>query len=138
DGETLRTGQSAAGQRSAPFPRGGGKPLTATYAGDSSYNASPASAAETHAVNKADTTATITSDNPDPSDAGQAVTVDYTVTVNVPGAGTPSGNVTVSDGVDSCTGTAAAGPCSITPATPRSPTLTPTPPPHSQPTPTPP
>jgi Ca2+-binding RTX toxin-like protein len=35
------------------------------------------------------------------------------VAVDAPGAGTATGNVTVSDGVDSCTGTVAAGTCSI-------------------------
>ena len=40
---------------------------------------------------------------------GQAVTVNYSVAVNAPGSGTPTGNVTVSDGTQSCTGTVAAG-----------------------------
>jgi hypothetical protein len=88
--------------------------LTATYNGNASFNASPASAAEPHTVAKADTTAAITGDSPDPSGAGQAVTVTYTVTVDPPGSGTPTGNVTVTDGTDSCTGTVAAGTCSIT------------------------
>ena len=50
---------------------------------------------------------------PDPSVTGQPVAVTYTVTVNPPGSGTPSGNVTVGDGVDSCTATVAAGGCSL-------------------------
>ena len=75
-------------------------------------------------VGKASTTTSITSDTPDPSTQGQAVTVQYTVAVSAPGAGTPSGNVTVSDGVDSCTGTVAAGQCSITLNTSGSRTLT--------------
>src|SRR4029077_9100242 len=57
---------------------------------------------------------TITSDTPDPSGAGQAYTVHFTVTS--PG-GTPNGNVTVSDGTDQCTGTVAAGSCSLTSTT---------------------
>jgi uncharacterized repeat protein (TIGR01451 family) len=65
-------------------------------------------------VNKANTTTTITSDAPDPSDVGQAVTVHYTATVNAPGSGTPTGNVTVSDGVNSCTSTVVAGQCDVT------------------------
>ena len=75
-------------------------------------------------VAQAATTTTITSDNPDPSSVGQAVTVTYTVIVNSPGAGTPTGNVTVSDGVNSCTGTVAAGSCAITLNTPGARTLT--------------
>jgi hypothetical protein len=65
-------------------------------------------------VNKAATTTTITADTPDPSVVGQAVTVTYAVTVTSPGSGTSTGNVTVSDGTVSCTGTVAAGSCSLT------------------------
>jgi hypothetical protein len=61
-----------------------------------------------------DTTTSITSDAPDPSVVGQAVTVTYDVAVTSPGAGTPTGTVTVSDGTISCTGTVAAGQCSLT------------------------
>lgn len=69
----------------------------------------------------ANTTTTITADTPDPSTQGQSVTVSYTVTS---GAGTPTGNVTVSDGVDSCTATVAAGQCSLALTTAGSRTLT--------------
>src|SRR5205085_23041 len=75
-------------------------------------------------VNKANTTTTITADTPDPSLVNQAVTVNYNVSVNAPGAGTPTGNVTVSDGVNSCTATVAAGTCSITLSTLGARTLT--------------
>ena len=64
-------------------------------------------------VGQAATTTTITSDNPDPSVVGQTITVTYTVTVNPPGAGTPTGMVTVSDGVNCCMGTVAAGSCNV-------------------------
>ena len=60
-----------------------------------------------------DTTTSITSDAPDPSVAGQQVTVQYSV-APVAGTGTPAGTVTVSDGAMSCTGTVAAGQCSLT------------------------
>ena len=66
-------------------------------------------------------TTSITSDTPDPSVVGQPVTVGYSVTGS---GGTPSGNVTVSDGVNSCTGTVAAGSCSITLTTAGARTLT--------------
>src|SRR6185503_19624107 len=75
-------------------------------------------------VNKANTTTTITSDTPDPSLVGQAVTVQYSVAVSSPGSGTPTGNVTVTDGTDSCTGTVAAGQCTITLTTVGNRTLT--------------
>ena len=113
DGTQSCTGTVAAGTCSITFATAGVKSLTATYSGDSDFNGST-SATESHTVNGADTTTSITSDLPDPSVAGGSVTVNFTVTVNAPGSGTPTGNVTVSDGVDSCTGTVAAGTCSIT------------------------
>src|SRR5205085_1437647 len=65
-------------------------------------------------ITKADTTTAITSDAPDASVAGQSVTVNFSVAVTAPGGGTPTGNVTVSDGTTSCTGTVGAGTCSLT------------------------
>src|SRR5262249_59528740 len=101
----------------------GSKTRMAAYAGDSNFNGST-SAGEPHQVDKADTTTTITNDMPDPSKVGQAYTVSFTVTVNSPGAGTPTGNVTVSDGAASCTATVAAGGCSLTSTTAGSKSLT--------------
>ena len=40
--------------------------------------------------------------------------VTWTVVATAPGAGTPTGDVTVTDGVDSCTAAVAAGGCSVT------------------------
>ena len=115
DGVNSCTGTVAAGQCSLTLFTAGNRSLTATYQGDANYNASPASSPATaHTVNKADTTAAILSDTPDPSLTGQAVMVTYSVAVTSPGSGTPTGNVQVSDGVNSCTGTVAAGQCSIT------------------------
>jgi hypothetical protein len=68
-----------------------------------------------------DTSTAFIADAPDPSMVGQSFTVSYTVT-SVYGA--PTGSVTVSDGVDSCTGTVAAGSCSLTLTTPGLRTLT--------------
>ena len=113
NGTTSCTGTVAAGTCSLTFPTAGSHPLTATYAGDANFDVST-SAVEAHTVNPASTTTTITSDSPDPSVVGQAVTVSYTVTANAPGSGTPTGNVTVSNGTTSCTGTVAGGSCSIT------------------------
>jgi len=70
---------------------------------------------------KGDTTTTITSDSPDPSALGQAVSVNFSVTSL---GGTPTGIVTVSDGVDSCTGTVATGTCELTLTTPGARTFT--------------
>ena len=70
-------------------------------------------------VNQASSIVEITSDEPDPSTVGTAITVEFTVT----GAGgTPSGTVTVtmSGGTESCQATLAdgSGSCSLTPLTP--------------------
>jgi hypothetical protein len=61
----------------------------------------------------APTTTTITSDNPEPSAAGEVVTVAFTVSA---ASGTPGGNVTVTDGQVSCSGSLAtgAGRCTLT------------------------
>ena len=48
--------------------------------------------------------------SPEPSQVAQAYSVGYSVTS---GAGTPTGNVTVSDGSASCTATVAAGSCNL-------------------------
>ena len=71
-------------------------------------------AALTSLVHIPNTTTTITSTDPNPSVVGQPATVRYSVAVNAPDSGTPTGNVTVTDGFNSCTGTVAAGECAIT------------------------
>jgi len=104
----------SAGQCTITFTTAGAKSITAAYAGDSNFNGSTSPGAP-HQVNAAATTTTITSDAPDPSAAGQSVTVNYTVVANGPGGGTPTGavNVTISGGVETCSGTVAAGGCSL-------------------------
>ncbi len=105
---------------------------TATFTGTSAGSGSASSTVDAQSVaaaitiNKASTTTTITSDLPDPSDINAAVIVSYTVAVNAPGAGTATGNVvvTVSGGAETCTGTVAAGNCSITLTTAGARTLT--------------
>jgi CSLREA domain-containing protein len=105
-----QTAIQAAGNATATF--------TATAAGAGSSSSVVDSQTQTVAItiSKANTTTTITSDTPDPSIAGNAVTVAYSVSPVAPGAGTPTGNVTVtvSGGAETCTGTVAAGSCSIT------------------------
>lgn len=101
----------------------GAKTISATYNGDANYNASPA-ASTAHTVNKAGTTASITGQSATTTNTTTSFTVSYGVSVTAPGAGTPTGNVTVSDGVQSCTGTVAAGQCTLTLTTVGSRTLT--------------
>ena len=114
DGTDSCTGTVADGGCSITFLSSGTKTLFATYDGDKNFNSS-VSAGVTHIViaddpSKTSTTTTITSHTPNPSKVGQAVIVSYTVTtVN----GTPTGNVVVSDGADSCIGTVTSGSCSF-------------------------
>ncbi len=70
-------------------------------------------------VNKANTTTTLVSESADPTLVSSPFTVTYSVTSATGTSPTaPTGNVTVSDGTDSCTGTLAAGSCSLTLTTP--------------------
>ncbi|MGQ0800064.1 MAG: Ig-like domain repeat protein [Pseudomarimonas sp.] len=109
------TGTLAAGVGSCNLTStsAGAKTLTATYAGNASFQASMGTAA--HQVNAASTTTVINSDLPDASLPGQLVTVAYAVTTSAPGSGTPVGNVTVtaSGGAETCTATVAAGSCQL-------------------------
>ena len=111
DGVNSCMGTVAAGQCNVALTTVGNRTLSATYAGDANFNGS--SDTEPHIVNKADTTTFITAESADPTAQGEVFTVFYVVNVNAPGTGTPTGNVTVSDGVNSCVGTAAAGQCSL-------------------------
>ena len=70
---------------------------------------------------KSNTTTTITADAPDPTVVGQSYNVSFTVAGT---SGTPTGNVTVSDGTSSCMGTVAAGGCALTSLSPGLKTLT--------------
>jgi uncharacterized delta-60 repeat protein len=102
-----------------------GKPASAgTYAYTVSacnYVAPCATDDGTFTIAKEDSTTTITAHTPDPSVMGQAVTVAYSVTSEVV---TPTGDVTVGDGTDSCTGTVADASCSLTFTTVGTKTLT--------------
>ncbi len=105
-----QTSIQAAGNATATFTG------TSVGAGSASSVVDSQTIAAAITINQASTTTTITSDLPDPSNVNAAITVNYTVLVNAPGAGTPTGNVvvTVSGGAETCTGTVAAGTCSIT------------------------
>ena len=73
----------------------GAHSITATYGGDNSFSGSSGSL--THTVNQAATSTALAS-SPNPSTVGQSVTFTATVSVNSPGAGTPTGTVTFFDG----------------------------------------
>ena len=73
----------------------GSRTITATYLGDTNYSGS--SDTDSHTVNKADTTTTVTSDI-NPSVTGEEVEFTATVAAAAPGSGTPTGTVTFYDG----------------------------------------
>jgi hypothetical protein len=122
DGANTCSNSVAAGSCTITYTSAGGYNLTATYSGDANFNSST-SAAQSHSVNPAATTTTITSDTPDPSLVGESFTVNFSVTS---AGGTPTGSVTVSDGVDSCSGTLSggAGSCALALSTQGARTLT--------------
>src|SRR3989475_11665425 len=74
----------------------GAHSLTASYSGSLEFAVST-SAIVTQTVNKGQTTTTLTS-TPNPSTAGQAVTLSTTVTAVAPAVGVPTGSVTFMDG----------------------------------------
>ncbi len=95
DGTAVIAGTPAAGTN-------GSYPLTITAANGILPNATQVF---TLGVDLVATTTVLTSDLPDPSVTGQSVTFNYAVSDVPPATGTPTGNVTVSNGTDSCTGT---------------------------------
>jgi len=116
----------AAGNCSLTPKAVGADTLTATYSGDASFSAS-SSAGVAQSVSMAATTSKITANTPNPSALGQSVSVSFTVAVNPPGSGTIPGSdtVTVADTTGaSCSGTVAAGSCSLTPKAAGADTLT--------------
>jgi len=78
--------------------------VVATCAETTDYNSST-STSYSQIVNKGNTSLAIDSNTPDPSVVGESYTVSGTVTVQAPGSGTPTGQVTVSDGENTCTDT---------------------------------
>lgn len=92
--------------------------VAGTHSGTAIVDSAPASGSFNTAaitVNKANTTAAVTSNLSTATVTGQSYTVAYSVTGafgNSPTA--PTGNVQVSDGTSTCTGTVAAGSCSLT------------------------
>ena len=67
--------------------------FTADYSSDNGY--APSQGTTSLTVSKANTTTTITSDNPDPSAVNGPIAVNFAVAVTAPGTGAPTGAVTV-------------------------------------------
>ena len=95
---TITLDNTGAGTCSLASSSAGSLTISASYGGTIIFGASSGTA--THQVNKAATTTAITQDFPDPSLVGQTVTMTVSVTPVVPGAGTPTGLVTITDDVD--------------------------------------
>ncbi len=126
DGTTTCMDTLVGGMGSCPLTltTAGNKTLTATYSGDTVFVTSADT--EPHVVNKASTTISITSDNPDPSLTGGDVTVNFDLLVVAPGTGMPTGTVTVkTDGsTPSCVATLPATSCTLSIGSPGVHTLT--------------
>lgn len=75
--------------------------VSATYSGDAA-NAGSNSAPFTQVVGKAGTSTILTAHTPAPSGTGSPIAVSASVAITAPGAGTPSGTVTISDGAANC------------------------------------
>ncbi len=125
DGNPGCSAAVATGQCSYTPTAPGTDALVATYSGDVNFDPS-SSASTNHTVNKADTTTTITNDVAlaTNSTVGSPYAVDWSVTVTAPGAGAPTGTVTVSDGTDTCNAAVGAGTCNLTSTTAGAKTLT--------------
>jgi len=82
------------------------------------------SASGTLSIAKAATSTSILDHSPNPSLVGQPLTVSVSVSVTSPGGGTPTGDVTISDGTVSCSFTLPATSCALTPTSSGDKTLT--------------
>ena len=96
----------------------GSHPITAAYSGDSNTAASTSAVAAAVTVNKASTTTTLTP--PGAITLGNPVSVNSSVTIVSPGAGSLSGSITITDGGaaagDSCTISLPGTSCTLTPS----------------------
>ena len=122
DGTVQCTVPVGAGGCTLTFLTAGVRTLTAVYSGDATFASSTSGGAQ-HQVNPAATGLTITAHSPDPSQVGEAVTVEWALAF-VPGIGSPTGIVTAGDGIATCSAAASAGSCTLSFAIPGTKTLT--------------
>ncbi len=125
---TLTASSAGSGSCRITEKSAGGYSFTASYGADTNFSSSATSAATSVTVGKALTTTKITSTTPKPV-VGEAITVSVTVAAVAPGAGDPTGKVTVSNGTQTCTVTLTApsagkGSCKITEKAPSKYSLT--------------
>lgn len=95
--------------------------VSLSYSGDDYYASATINQSEGVEIFKANVNAEITNTPFAAVVVGQPVTVNFAVTAAAPGVGTPTGQVTISNGVDTCSASVAAGFCILTPSTPGSP-----------------
>jgi hypothetical protein len=92
--------------------------ITGSYSGDGFYGVTVKDVIGTVTVAKATTAAVINSLSPSGAAVvGQPITVNYTVSAVSPGAGTPTGTVTITRGTDTCSADATAHTCQLIPTT---------------------
>lgn len=90
----------------------GTRTLTYSYSGNTSFEA--ASATRSQTVTRASTALDGVTDQPDPSEIGQPVTVTWQLSVVAPGGGTPAGTVRASASpTEFCTATPPANSCQL-------------------------
>ena len=121
DGVNSCTATVAAGACVLSFTTPGDRAVTVSYSGDGVF--APSSASISHKV-RFETTTTLTGHTPNPSSTGQAVAVTFSVVPTAQGGPAPTGTVTVSDGVNSCSAAPSVGGCSLTLSTVGARTLT--------------
>lgn len=105
-----------------PTYRTGTTDVEYAYRGDATFNFDLSNTI-TLTINPASVTVTVAA-TPEPSLVNQSYTVSWTVQAVAPGAGTPTGTVTVSDGTTSCSAAVSVGSCALTGTTAGQPTLT--------------
>jgi hypothetical protein len=101
-------------------------PITAAQGTLASPNYTFTTANGTLTVTQASTTTTITNAAAlgNPTSAGQSYAVNWTTSPVAPATGTPTGNVTVTDGTATCTAAVGAGTCNLTSTTSGTKTIT--------------
>src|SRR5262249_15413049 len=114
------TGTVAAGRCSLALNNlGAPRTNTPTYSGNAQYNGSNRTGTPTGT--KGDTTTPITTAaalGATATNPGDSFAVQWSTTINTPAAGTLTGTVTVTDGVDSCSGPVASARCYLVLNTP--------------------
>ncbi|MBR0346490.1 MAG: Ig-like domain repeat protein, partial [Rudaea sp.] len=121
-GSPLTAGSGKSASATCAIPQAsltiGNHSVQFNYDGDANNKASSSTLTGGQTVNTAATTLTV--DPPAATSIGQSVTVTVHVATNAPGAGTPDGSVTVSDGAANCVVTLSggSGSCSLTPPAP--------------------